>query len=244
MIFDLLSVNGDCKFTDKIKESSYVESISSSFDTVLLNQSNDPRKYHNIISCIISEFDPMIQALDTCERKIYLSQKIMDICSKIDESDSNYHDYNFNEKIMKSHLIQQGLQSKRDNHISSIYYLNEFYKRHFVIVHQNIAYDTSLKNYPKVYLLLGNNKRVQIIDELSFSDKGNLSQLHDKVNLLIDIKKDMKSVYNMFLDPLSKCKMDDLKVIALECDIPLKDGKKNKVKSVLYDEINLYKLNK
>ena len=37
--------------------------------------------------------------------------------------------------------------------------------------------------------------------------------------------------------------LDDLKKIALECNIDLKDGQKNKTKSVLYDSINLYKLN-
>jgi len=184
----------------------------------------------------------MFQTLNESEQKTYLSQKIMEICSKIDESDTFYHDYGFNEKIMKSHLIQMGLQTheKKINHISSVYYLNEFYKKHFVIVHQNISYETTLKNYPKVYLSI--QGRVKIIDEKEFN-KGNLKDLFDKIHLVNDIKKEMKSVYKMFLDPISKYKIDDLKEIALDCNLSLKDDKKNKNKSQLYEEINLYKLN-
>ena len=262
----LKDLNMDCSFTDKITESAYVEKATAPVPApapapapatapapVVNNTTTNNKNYPTFISCIISEFDPMLQTLNASEQKLYLSQKIMDICSKIDESDSHYHDYHFNEKIMKSHLIQQGLQSitKRDNNISSIYYLNEFYKQHFVIVHHNIAYETTLKNYPKVYLGIGgnghsnghSNKVVRIIDEFDEKEKGNLTHLYDKIHLLIDIKKDMKFVYNMFLDPISKYKMDDLKKIALECNLSLKDGKKNKVKGQLYDEINLYKLN-
>tara|TARA_B110000967_G_scaffold204541_1_gene247252 strand:+ start:1704 stop:2477 length:774 start_codon:yes stop_codon:yes gene_type:complete len=254
MAFDLLhDLNTDCNFTDKIKESSFVEAIPNVASSTITtnkntnnntNNNNNNKVYHNIISCIISEFDPILMSLNLSEHKLYLSQKLMDICSKIDESDVYYHDYHFNEKIMKAHLIQQGLQSfaKRDNHISSIYYLNEFYKRHFVIIHQNIAYETTLKNYPKVYLGVGGNN-VRIIDEYDEKEKGNLSYLHDKIRLLLDIKKDMKFVHNLFLDPISKYKMDDLKKIAGECNISLKADTKNKVKGVLYDEINLYKLN-
>ena len=45
------------------------------------------------------------------------------------------------------------------------------------------------------------------------------------------------------LESISKYKIEDLRELAEECNISLKDGSKNKVKSVLYDEINLYKLN-
>tara|TARA_B110000495_G_C22974238_1_gene572071 strand:- start:28 stop:294 length:267 start_codon:yes stop_codon:yes gene_type:complete len=84
-------------------------------------------------------------------------------------------------------------------------------------------------------------KQIEIVDEMNIM-KGNLIDLFDLV-FVNDIKKDMKFVYNMFLEPISKCKIDDLKVIASECNISLKDGTKNKVKGRLYDEINRYKLN-
>ena len=250
MIFDLLNdLNQDCSFVEKINESSYVESITSnttvpSTASSTTTASSTPSKfYHNLVTCIISEFDPMFQTLNESEQKLYLSQKIMEICSKIDESNTFYHDYGFNEKIMKPHLIQQGLQmhEKKINHISSVYYLNEFYKKHFVVTHQNIAYETTLKNYPKIYLSIQGN-RVKIGDEMI--TKGNMNDLFDKIHLVNDIKKEMKSVYKMFLEPISKYKIDDLKGIASECNLSLKDGKgKNKVKGQLYEEINLYKLN-
>jgi hypothetical protein len=262
MIFDLLNdLNQDCSFVEKINESDYVESITTSNDTTTTTTTTtattatattattpSSKFYHNLVTCIISEFDPMFQTLNESEQKTYLSQKIMEICSKIDESDNFYHDYGFNEKIMKSHLIQMGLQmglqthEKKMNHISSVYYLNEFYKKHFVITHQNIAYETTLKNYPKIYLSI--QGRVKIIDEKEFN-KGNLNDLFDKINLQNDIKKEMKSVYKMFLDPISKYKIDDLKEIAQDCNLSLKDAllNKNKVKGQLYEEINLYKLN-
>jgi hypothetical protein len=274
MIFDLLNdLNQDCSFVEKINESSYVEKINESSHVEKINESShinlvekinesshinhmdnsSSKVYHNLVTCIISEFDPIFQtfvavptitSLTESEKKLYLSQKIMEICSNIDESDSFYHDYGFSEKIMKPHLIQQGLQmhEKKVNHISSVYYLNEFYKKHFVITHQNIAYETTLKNYPKIYLSI--QGRVKIIDEKEFN-KGNLNDLFDKINLQNDIKKEMKSVYKMFLDPISKYKIDDLKEIAQDCNLSLKDAllNKNKVKGQLYEEINLYKLN-
>ena len=276
MIFDLLNdLNQDCSFVEKINESSYVESITSNTtastatastassttastatasiassttaSSTTTTTSSPSKFYHNLVTCIISEFDPMFQTLNENEQKLYLSQKIMEICSKIDESDSFYSDYGFNGKLMKPHLIQQGLQmhEKRINHISSVYYLNEFYKKHFVITHQNIAYETTLKNYPKVYLSIQGNhgNKVKIGDEMI--TKGNLNDLFDKIHLVNDIKKEMKAVYKMFLEPISKYKIDDLKIIALDCNLSLKAVplNKNKNKSQLYDEINLYKLN-
>ena len=260
MIFDLLKdLNQDCSFTEKINESSYIQVVNNLGESQptqpAQQQQHQPHpvqrpinSYHNFVSCIISEYDPMYQTLSENEKKLYLKQKITEICSEIEEkSDTCYHNYCFNEKIMKLSIIQHSLQlwEKKGNYISSIYYLNEYYKKHFVITHQNIAYETTAKNFPKVYLSIhGNGNRIKMIDDNNFL-KGDLNDLFDKIQLQNDIKKDMKSVYKMFLDPISKCKVDDLKKIALECNLSLKDGPlgKNKVKSQLYDEINLYKLN-
>ena len=72
----------------------------------------------------------------------------------------------------------------------------------------------------------------------------NLKTLFSKTKLIDDVKRDIKGIYNLYLDAIGKYKIDDLKGIALECNLELKDSKgKNKNKSVLYDEINLYKLN-
>ena len=72
-----------------------------------------------------------------------------------------------------------------------------------------------------------------------------LTKLYNKIPLINDIKKDIHNIYKMHLEAASKYKIDDLKKIAIECNLSLKDSKgKNKTKAVLYEEINILKLNK
>ena len=264
MIFDLLNdLNQDCNFTDKIKESKYIEGNGITDTTgvadtgCVVDESTNPNPTHTnhnptnntvkqfyyptFIKCIVSEFDPMYSSLDDQEKKLYLSKKIMDICSKIDEDDNSFKNYQFH-KTMKSHSVQQGLQlfDKRINHVSSIYYLNEFYKRHFVIVHQNVAYHTCIKNYPKIYLSFDNHK-IKVVNDKEYPEM-NLKTLFEKTKLIDDVKRDIKGIYNLHLDAIGKYKIDDLKKIATECNIDLKNNGKGKNKSILYDEINMYKL--
>ena len=249
MIFDLLKdLNTDCNFTNDIKESKYIEgSKNDSMNTTTAITTtaittNKQTYYPTFIKCIISEFDPMYNSLSDEEKKLYFSKKIMEICSEIDEKDDSFKNYNFH-KSLKSHSVQQGLQlyEKRINHISSIYYLNEYYKRHFVIVYENIAYPTCIKNYPKIYLNL-NNHKVKVLNSCDFPEM-NLRTLFEKTKLVDDVKRDIKGIYNLYLEAIGKYKLDDLKKIAQEYNISLKDIKgKNKNKSVLYDSINLYKL--
>ena len=237
MIFDLLKdLNQDDLFTDKINESSYTQGLKQN--------NNNNNLYNNFVSCIVSEYDPLYLTIPENERKMYMKKLMIEICSEIEEkSDSKYYNYKFNEKIMKSSIIQYGLQmwEKKDNYISSIYYLNEYYKKHFVIIYDNKIYETCFKNYPKIYLNYLNDK-IMIKEDINFQSN-DLKDLFNKIKLKNDIKKDMKNIYKLFLNPISKYKLDDLKKIAEECNILLKDGSKNKTKQILYDEINLYKLN-
>lgn len=245
MISDLLKdLNVDCNFTNDIKESKYAE--GSKNDTSMNNSANTTNKqiyYPTFIKCIISEFDPIYGSLSDEERVLYFSKKIMEICSEIDECEEYFKNYKFH-KSLKSHKVQQGLQlfDKRINHISSIYYLNEYYKRHFVIVYENNSYPTCIKDYPKIYLRFDNHK-VKVMNTCDFPEM-NLRTLFEKSKIIDDVKRDIKGVYNTYLEAIGKYKLDDLKKIAQECNISLKDSKgKNKNKSVLYDSINLYKLN-
>ena len=245
MISDLLKdLNVDCNFTNDIKESKYFE--GSKNDTSMntpINTTNKQSYYPTFIKCIISEFDPIYGSLSDEEKKLYFSKKIMEICSEIDEKDDSFKNYKFH-KSLKSHTVQQGLQlhDKRINDISSIYYLNEYYKRHFVIVYENIAYPTCIKNYPKIYLNF-NNHKIKVLNGGDYPEM-NLKNLFEKTKIVDDVKRDIKGIYNTYLEAIGKYKLDDLKKIASKCNISLKDSKgKNKTKSVLYDEINLYKLN-
>jgi len=245
MISDLLKdLNVDCNFTNDIKESKYVENTknNTSMNTTNTNTTIKQSYYPTFIKCIISEFDPIYGSLSEEEKKLYFSKKIMEICSEIDEKEEYFKNYNFH-KSLKSHSVQQGLQlyDKRMNHISSLYYLNEYYKRHFVIVYENIAYPTCIKNYPKIYLRFDNHK-VKVINSGDFPEM-NIKNLFEKTKIVDDVKRDIKGIYNLHLEVISKYKLDDLKKIAQECNISLKDGQKNKTKSVLYDSINMYHLN-
>lgn len=240
MISDLLKdLNVDCNFTNDIKESKYVENTEN--DTSMNTIKPSETYYPTFIKCIISEFDPIYGSLSDEEKKLYFSKKIMEICSEIDECEESFKNYKFH-KSLKSHKVQQGLQlyDKRINHISSLYYLNEYYKRHFVIVYENIAYPTCIKNYPKIYLNFDNHK-VKVMNTCDFPEM-NLKNLFEKSKIIDDVKRDIKGIYNTYLEAIGKYKLDDLKKIAIECNISLKDNGKNKNKSVLYDEINLYKL--
>jgi hypothetical protein len=241
MISDLLKdLNVDCNFTNDIKESKYVEGSKNEITTNTLKTSEI--YYPTFIKCIISEFDPIYGSLSDEEKKLYFSKKIMEICSEIDEKGESFKNYKFH-KSLKSHKVQQGLQlhDKRINHISSVYYLNEYYKRHFVIVYENIAYPTCIKDYPKIYLRFDNHK-VKVMNTCDFPEM-NLKNLFEKCKIVDDVNRDIKGIYNTYLEAIGKYKLDDLKKIALECNIDLKDGQKNKTKSVLYDSINMYKLN-
>ncbi len=239
MIFDLLDkLNIDSSFTDNINESKYIEKFKQTNQINLTNHV----KFSNFAPFIISIYDPLYEHIEDNEKKMYMKKKIPEICSEIEEkSDIKYNNYKFNEKLMKPSLIQFGLQvwEGDKNYISSICYLNEYYGQHFVIVYENIAYETCIKNYPKVYLNYKNHIQIIQGDFLL----GNLDDLFNKISLENDIKKEIKSVYKMPLNPISKYKIEELKVLAKECNISLKDGTKNKVKAVLYDEINNYKLN-
>ena len=244
MISDLLKdLNVDCNFTNDIKESKYVEGFKNDSKNTSTNTTTKQSYYPTFIKCIISEFDPIYGSLSEEEKKLYFSKKIMEICSEIDEKDDSFKNYKFH-KSLKSHKVQQGLQlyDKRINHISSLYYLNEYYKRHFVIIYENNSYPTCIKDYPKIYLRFDNHK-VKVMNGCDFPEM-NLKNLFEKSKIIDDVKRDIKSIYNLHLEAISKYKLDDLKKIAQECNIDLKDSKgKNKTKSVLYDSINMYHLN-
>jgi len=247
MIFDLLKdLNQDCNFTENIKESIHVQGIQDDQDIqgdqdIQTLVSINKKRYRNFIECILCEFDPLYST--DIDSKFYLNSKIAEICSHIEEKpDTCYDNYHFNSKIMKIKTIQHALQLwNKENNISSIYYLNEYFKKHFVILHGGCSYATCIKSYPKVYLEYNNG--VKIVDEKDCIKK-DLNYLFEKTQLKNDIKRDMKSIYKGYLESIGKYKIDDIKKIAGELNISLKDNKgKNKTKSVLYDEINMFKFN-
>ena len=80
-------------------------------------------------------------------------------------------------------------------------------------------------------------------DEKSIWKYSNPEDLFNELPIINDINKSYKVVYKMPLEPITKYKIDELKQLATEYKIALKDETKNKVKQVLYDEINLFLIN-
>ena len=253
-IFDLLK-DTDSSYCDNIINSKYTEgniteSINESINEVAveLTKHQNPVSYRGFITCILSELDPLYNNIPGNEKKMYLKKLVIDICSEIDEKpDIKYHNYKFNESVMKTSLLQYSLQSydKNVNYISSIYYLNEYYQKHFVICHKGKMYETSLRGWPRLYLHCETNKKVHMTNEVP--DNHVLISENEFYELGLfenDISKSLKQSYKMPLSSIGKYKICDLKIIALENNISLFDdyGKK-KTKNNLYDELNLYLLN-
>jgi len=237
MIFDLLKdLNTDCNFTDKINESVYTQNITN-----LTDNKDTYNIYNSFKKCIICEYDPLYLTLPDNEKSMYLRKLIIEICSGIDENPQKYENYNFNSRYIKKSLIQYSLQNK-DDFISSIYYLNDYYKKHFVIEYDNKLYKTCIKNYPIIYLTY-NNHKITISESANSNQYEDINKLFNLINIKDDVEKSLISIYKMPLNSIGSYKMDELKQMATEYKISLKNGTKNKIKKDLYEEINLYKLN-
>ena len=119
---------------------------------------------------------------------------------------------------MKPLIVQYGLQmwEKNINYISSIYFLNEYYQKHFVIVYNDKLYSTSLKNYPLVYLIYNENKDIKLTEsyESKLKNFNDINELFDLNIIMNDTKKNLKYNYNIDLKVISKYKMTELKELA------------------------------
>jgi hypothetical protein len=233
--------NQDCRFTDSVNESNYIEQVNQIVDNLNKSHTNLKKSYTNFIFCILDNYDIILSNTPDNEKYHILNQKVINILSEI-ENDTFHNQFNYNEKVMKRRLVQNGLQLslKRSNMISSIYYLNDLYKTHFVLVDANKKeyYETTPKNYPKVYLTM-NNKKYSLSDTCN-TDFFVSSALNSLTLFTIDVKP---TIYKTYLESISKYKVGELKDIATNLEINLINQGKTKTKQVLYDEINLYNLN-
>jgi len=255
-VLELLStLNQECNFTESIKESKYCESIHNKPNKPnkpnnQQNQNNHQNKknqyFPSIVECILSEYDPLFSTIPDNERKLYLKQRVLEICTLLDEEKNKYYDsYHLNEKIMKPKLIQQSLQLSllKKTTVSSLYYLNEFYKKHFVLIEHSKYYETSLKDFPKDFILKqGNKYSFNSLNPLNDSYQQSLDQLP----IDSDLKKSkLIDMYHKHLESIGKYKISDLQTIADELKISSKINQtnKNKTKQNLYDEINAFHYN-
>lgn len=227
--------NQECKFVHEIHESSFIEGLN-------LTRNNSSQQvnhiFSSIVECILYKYDPMCENIPQNERKMYITQTIMKICSQIDENSSDFYDkFLFNPKIMKKQTIQQSLQfsEKGDNTLSCLFYLNEYFNTHFVIISKNIMFETCIKHKSKDYIQFHNGKYAFV----SFDEQFILGN-EDQNPIPRDIKKGL--IYINPLKPIAKYKVDELKNIAHDNNIDLKKDTKPKTKKMLYDEIIIHKL--
>lgn len=231
MVLELIqNTNSDCDFVSSINESSFIEKIKN----IEIKE-----EYYNFLFCILNNYDLILSSSSDKDKQTIFKKRVLEISSRMDEDPGNFYDnMNYNIKTMKKKLIQLNLHGsmEKEKNISSLYYMNDLFKIHLVFVDLNKReyYETTDKNYNKVYLYLNRNK-FYLMDEL----KDNLIQKNITDSIFnIDVKK----VYKTFLEPISKYKINDLRDIASGLNIPLKKNNKNKTKNELYDEINRIKL--
>ena len=211
--------NNTNAFTKKIKDSSYLEG----------NIKVKVKGVDDISEVIIGENEITYESMEKEHKKQFIVNKKLEIASTFKKDDK------YNRKFSVS-LIQNGFQNK--NYLSSILYLNIYYKIHCVIYNENTGkyYQTTMKDYPKLICCYKDDKWMKIDGEenenLEYSDIGELSNI-----LTLDIDW---LIYKPYLSSLSKYKVGDLETIAKENEIDLKNSKgKKKTKKELYDSINL-----
>ena len=140
----LVKSNKDCNFCDKIEKS----------DNSDLNYISNYITYRNFLFCILDNFDLILSSSN--DKNIDFPKRVSEICSQIEEDKINYYDkFNYNKRFSIK-KIQNSLQvcSNKEKLLSTIFYLNDYYSTHFVIVYiVNGEYiETTTKNYPKKYL--------------------------------------------------------------------------------------------
>jgi len=227
-------INQDCNFTEGITKSKYCESGG------LNNESNKKKNcnqsYRNFLYCILDNNDII---LSTAPDKDYtFPKRVVEISSQIEEKQEIFYDLFNYSKQLPIEKIQHSLQlcSKKEKLLSSIYYLNDLYQSHFVIVdiQKKEYFETCSKDYPRKYLEC---------DFKKYSLSNTLNEGYSKTSISSLFEEDVKkSVYQQYLKPIGNYKIDDLKVISQNLDLSYYNNNKIMKKKDIYDKINLYKL--
>ena len=230
---NLLNVHTKTDYVSKINKSIFIQSNK------IKTKKNDykNKKYCNTIDeIIISVNEPEYLLSET--KELFVNKKKIAIANDLDDKYDNYVKFNYS-KYFKKSLIQSGLQD--DNMISTFIYLSDYYNINIYIYDKDsdVYYNYIDKNDKNIYVIF--DKTGWIISDINF-DISKIDIIRMNLFLKISfIKNNLKNniIYNSFLNPISKYKMDELVKIAKDNNILLvdKNGKK-KVKQVLYDDIN------
>ena len=206
------NINSDLQLSSNIIISKYTENVT-------ISNLSDNTYFTNLAYCIIDNND--IEA-SLKKDNMYLQKKIIEICNDI--TPELLSSYNFN-KSLKPIKFQQGLQLSDTKHpYSSLSFLREFYKTNFIIIHNDIAYDDTIKKYPIQYIVYKNEK-FRILDNID-----NVKTIYSVCDIF---EKDIKgNLYNTILKNITTYKLPDLVKLAEEYKISSNGKKKD-----LYDRL-------
>ena len=216
--------NRNDNYTSKIKECNYFEGM---------NLLKEKKGFSDICEVFFNNFDHEYQILDSIEDKEnYTHSKKLELASM--------QDYDKKKYISKfsRNLISKGLQDK--NNFSSILFMNIIFNCNCIIYNKstNLYYETG---FNKNYIICEYTKNGWFTNEYDSNFDYNFKDLFD-LKEIVNFDIDTKIVFKTDLLPLSKYKMNDLKNIASELNIPLKENGKSILKKDLYEKINLKKI--
>ena len=167
----------------------------------------------------------------TCRNKFIVNRKLEII------QDAVYEQYS---KNFNRILLENSFQNR--NHLSSILYMNDYYKINCIIYNQNTNkyYPTSLKDYPPLVCMYKNN--TWFLDSNNLHSDIMLTYDYDINDLsnIITVDCDLM-IYKPYLKPITKYKLNELVEISISKGISLLESTgKKKLKKRLYDDINLH----
>tara|TARA_B100001093_G_C26809747_1_gene1007061 strand:+ start:1205 stop:1909 length:705 start_codon:yes stop_codon:yes gene_type:complete len=230
LIHLIQNVNTDCNLSNKIKIHKFTE-----------NNFEREKSYHNLVFCILDNYDPILSNALKTDKKLFFNQRISEICSQIEENPSIFYDkFKYNKRGMSIQDIQISIQSSINNNIqySALNYLNDLYKTHFVLIDSNKKeyYETSPKNYNKKYIYFRKNN-------YELSDTIPSEFVNEEINKCSFVTLSTKKIYESYLMPMNKYKLNELHDEAVKINMNTQQNGKSKLKKVLYEEINNYYLN-
>lgn len=236
--------NKDSKHTDLIRESSFTQCPTKSGGKTQSKTNHIPAYnkeiYHSpsLLKVILIALDPYCVNLSS-NQSMLLDKEAMRVATSVDTFPMTpFH------KSMSVKKIQTAFQEslRNRNHLSLLYYLNEYYKRSFILIVGDRYWKTLWKKneYPEETILY--NKGVWSIQAIDISNKKKVSMLDlDDLPLIQDIKG---IPYQTSYKAIGNYKLETLKDLCSDKNISLviKDTNKKKRKEQLYHELLLEEL--
>jgi hypothetical protein len=226
------------KFINIKYSENYVENVKESIFTQKSSENKiektSSKKYNRLFDCILytNDSDSLLKMDD------YVEKTKIGLAVKMDENSEHYDSYKYN-KNFKKKLVQKNIQ--KDNFFSSLLYLCDVYKINIQLFDGKELFSLNNKyENVKIYFVENNKWNIHKIP-VDVDSKKITTQFVDKY-----FKDDLNGNYNVYdigLESISKYKLNRLQKISEKNSIQLKNGKKNKTKKQLYDELYLLGFN-